>query len=248
MVNLLFRRKSSGRKIGILYICTGKYNVFWNDFYKTSRRRFCLKSDLHYFVFTENAIDTLGDGGVHQIHQPRLGWPYDTLKRFHIFLDHRSAIEEMNYLYFFNANMVFRRRVTEEEILPDAGGSGLVSVMHPYFYDHNLLAPFEDNRASTAFVDANKRLDYFQGCLSGGRTREYLLMATEIKRLVDLDLEKGIIGKWWDESYMNRYFQAHPPRALSPAYAYPEGAKLPFQKKIVQLDKAKSGGHDFLRS
>jgi len=50
-------------------------------------------------------------------------------------------------------------------------------------------------------------MPYFQGCLSGGAASSYLKMAEEIKKMVDADLEKNINGKWWDESYMNKYFQ-----------------------------------------
>lgn len=90
-------------------------------------------------------------------------------------------------------------------------------------------------------------MNYFQGCLSGGGTKEYLTMSEDIKGMIDLDLSKNIIGKWHDESYMNKYFQAHPPQILSPSYAYPESSKFPFSPKIIQLDKGKAGGHEFLR-
>jgi len=36
-------------------------------------------------------------------------------------------------------------------------------------------------------------------------------------------------------------------RILSPAYGFGEGWPLPFEPKIIVLDKAKFGGHHFLR-
>ncbi len=241
------KKNDSLPKIGVLYVCTGKYHVFWNNFYKTANRYFCRKSEVHYFVFTEFPIKTFGNDKVHHILQPKLGWPYDTLKRFHLFLEQQEVLKTMDHLFFFNANMIFKQNVSESEILPSANSNGLVSVLHPYYYDHQFVAPFEENPNSVAYVNAKKHMNYFQGCLSGGRTKEYLRMSAEIKGMVDIDLSKNIIGKWHDESYMNKFFQAHPPQALSPAYAYPESTKFPFTPKIVQLDKGKKGGHDFLR-
>jgi hypothetical protein len=235
-------------KIGVLYICTGKYNIFWDDFYKSANKYFCKKSEVHYFVFTEYPIKTFGNNKIHHILQQKLGWPFDTLKRFHLFLEQSESLEKMDYLFFFNANMIFKKNISEREILPSQNSDGLISVLHPYFYDHQCIAPFEDNSASFAYVKASKEMNYFQGCLSGGRTKEYLKMAKEIKDMVESDLAKNIIGKWWDESYMNKYFQVHPPQILSPSYAYPESTKFPFSPKIIQLDKGKLGGHTFLRN
>src|SRR4051812_47713845 len=99
------------RKIGVLYICTGKYHIFWDRFYPTADKYFCKNSEVHYFVFTDHPVNTYGNSHVHHISQPRLGWPYDTLKRFHLFLGQREQLEKMDYLFFFNANMVFQKPV-----------------------------------------------------------------------------------------------------------------------------------------
>lgn len=247
LFKLLNRKKESFGKIGILYICTGKYHIFWDEFYKSANKYFCKNSEVHYYVFTEHPINTFGNEKVHHIVQPKLGWPYDTLKRFHLFLEQRPSLEQMDYLYFFNANMVFKKKIKEEEILPDDKGNGLVSVLHSAFYDHKWTPPFEDNQESEAFVETNMDLNYFQGCLSGGRTNDYLRMAEEIKIMVEKDLKKDIIGKWWDESYMNKYFILHPPKPLPPSYAYPQGGNLPMPVKIFMFEKQNFGGHDFLR-
>lgn len=86
-------------KIGVLYVCTGKYHIFWDNFYKSANKFFCKKSDVHYFVFTEHPIKIFGNNNVHHIVQPKLGWPYDTLKRFHLFLEQKESLEKMDYLF-----------------------------------------------------------------------------------------------------------------------------------------------------
>ena len=39
--------------IGMLYICTGKYTVFWPEFYETFNRNFLPGYKKEYFVFTD---------------------------------------------------------------------------------------------------------------------------------------------------------------------------------------------------
>ena len=52
------------------------------------------------------------------------------------------------------------------------------------------------------------------------------------------DYEKGVIAKWHDESHLNHYVWVHGNyKLLTPAYAYPENYKLPFEKKIITVDK-----------
>ena len=42
-------------KIAILYICTGKYNQFFNDFYSSCESKFLKgRADKEYFVFTDD--------------------------------------------------------------------------------------------------------------------------------------------------------------------------------------------------
>ena len=42
-------------RIGILYICTGKYDIFWKDFYLSAERYFMQDQSfiIEYYVFTD---------------------------------------------------------------------------------------------------------------------------------------------------------------------------------------------------
>lgn len=51
-------------KIAILYICTGKYNVFFRDFYSSSEKYFLPNCEKTYFVFSDNQEAILSMGGV----------------------------------------------------------------------------------------------------------------------------------------------------------------------------------------
>lgn len=106
-------------KVGMLYICTGKYTVFWPEFYRTFNEKFLPNCEKEYFVFTDApAIEYEDAPGVHRIYQEPYPWPYSTLKRFSIFLTQETVLSKMDYLFFFNANLTCTQTITEEEFLP----------------------------------------------------------------------------------------------------------------------------------
>lgn len=87
--------------IGMLYICTGKYTVFWPEFYETFSRNFLPGCKKEYFIFTDApSIAHEDDPAVHRIDQPAYDWPLSTMKRFAIFLTQEKALEQLDYLFF----------------------------------------------------------------------------------------------------------------------------------------------------
>lgn len=236
-------------KVGVLYIATGKYTIFWSSFYESSKNHF-LKTDydIHYFVFTDGDIKDANDSRVHVIHQEALPWPLTTLYRFKIFQQARRALQEMDYLYFFNANMLFLEPVGEE-ILPGKDHD-LVFVQHPLMSRKTVSEfSYERNPESLAYIPLGAGKTYFMGGLNGGRSRAYLEMIDELERRITVDETKNIIAIWHDESHLNRYALDHADRikVLDPSYGYAEGRDLPFKKRILIRDKKYHGGDKFLR-
>ncbi|MBN7805991.1 hypothetical protein JZX86_11500 [Agrobacterium rosae] len=237
-------------KVGILYICTGKYELFWRGFYESCEKFFLDNGyETHYFVFTDaKSIENGNNPRVHLVHQQPLAWPFTTLHRFQIFQAARPDLETMDFLYFFNANMLFLEPVSEE-ILPDQDHD-LVFVQHPLMSRKSLAEfTYERNPKSLAYIASGEGLTYFMGGLNGGRTWAYLEMVDELQRRIAADEENGIIAIWHDESHLNRYALDHPDRVkiLDPSYGYAEGRDLPFKKRILIRDKKYHGGDKFLR-
>lgn len=119
-------------RIGILYICTGKYDIFWKDFYLSAERYFMQDQSfiIEYYVFTDSPklYDEENNKHIHRIKQKNLGWPDNTLKRFHIFLRIKEQLErETDYLFFFNANLLFTSPIGKE-ILPPSDSNGLLGI------------------------------------------------------------------------------------------------------------------------
>ena len=232
-------------KVGILYICTGKYTVFWPDFYRTFREKFLPESDKTFFVFTD-APSIEGDGApdVRRIYQKALDWPYSSLLRFKMFAGQAAALEKMDYLFFANANLVCRETVTEAEFLPRPGrGERLLVVQQPGFWDKKpIFYTYDRNPKCRAYIPYNCGRDYVSGGLNGGTAAAFLAMSRELDRRTDADLADGQMALWHDESHLNRYIAEQDPasyRLLTPAYWYPEGWDMPFAQKIVVRDKSK---------
>ncbi len=228
-------------RIAILYICTGRYNKFWEGFYKSSEEYF-LRDIAHkeYFVFTDD-MNLCNDENVHLYYRECQGFPYDSLFRFDLFLSVEQEIEKFDFIYFFNANMEFVKYV-DESFLPTEEDGYLAAVLHPlvlkrpyYFY------PYERNRKSTAYIPLvrNHEYKYYMGSLNGGRAREYLDLVKTCSINTKDDYEKKIIAMVHDESHLNKYLYNHKCKSLLPKYAYPEGKYMDYEPIILIRDKVK---------
>lgn len=227
-------------KVAILYICIGKYNIFWEDFYNSFKKHFLLNSDVHYFVFTDDDQLIYKDNpDVHVYHQDDLGWPGNTLYRFSMFLTIKEELKKYDYIYFMNANYICMQDISEEEFLPN--GNQLVVTLHPGYYDTPVeYLPYCEDRKSTAFISKYdfRAKHYFCGGLSGGSSKKYLKMIEKLNRQIRKDDLGGVIATWHDESHLNKYMlKQRNYKILSPAYAYAEELDIPFEKKMFLINK-----------
>ena len=73
-------------RIAILYICTGKYDIFGQDFYNSSEDFFLKEYEKTYYVFTD-ALSIYNEDNqfVKKVYQENLGWPENTLFRYKMF-------------------------------------------------------------------------------------------------------------------------------------------------------------------
>ena len=175
--------------VAILYICTGDYIVFWDDFFESFEQVFLPDFEKEYFVFTD-AEKVYGEDNddVHKIYQKNLGWPDNTLRRFDIFLKIKDTILKYDFAYFINANMRCVKEVKEEDFLPLATHENLAMVKHAGYYDKEVdKYPYEQNRDSLAYVSFDEGQYYVMGSLNGGRAANYMKMAEELSVNVEND-------------------------------------------------------------
>lgn len=233
-------------KIAILYICTGRYAQFFDGFYESAEKFLLPGMEKRYFVFTDQEQLTTAENVELQI-RPCRGFPEDSLFRFDRFLEIKDKLKDYDYTFFFNANMRFVAPVGEE-LLEER----LTAVLHPGYYDKPTWRyPYERNKQSKAYIPAHEgNYNYYMGSLNGGRTADYLALAETCSRHIHEDWDKGIVACYHDESHLNHYLREHNCKPLSPAYAYIEGKDLPFEPKILLIDKTRldpyfNKGRDF---
>lgn len=232
-------------KIAVLYICTGRYTIFWKDFFPSAERYFLPGHEKEYFVFTDGEIDHRDHPRVKVVHQENLGWPHMAVKRYHLFTRIKEQLRAYDLAYFCNANLLFVD-VVDDAILPER--DEVVVTQHPGFFDKPAREfTYERDPRSTAYVPEGEGRHYIGSGFNGARVSRYLEIIDTIRDRTDRDLAHDLIAVWHDESHLNRYIIDHPCKLISPSYLYPEGWKIPFPPKILVRDKSLLGGHDYLR-
>lgn len=134
------------KKIAILYIATGRYIVFWDQFYPAMEKYFLPNHQKTYFLFTNHA-DLDVPENVIKVNIKHQKWPYATMNRYHFFLSVAEQLKKFDYIYFLNGNLIPVTEITEE-IFPSKE-QGVMVTIHPGFlrtlpdkatYDRNPLS------------------------------------------------------------------------------------------------------------
>lgn len=225
-------------KVAILYICTGKYKVFWNEFYQSCEQYFLKDiAQVEYFVWTDDLHFIPPKDNIHQIYQASESWPFATLKRFEYFLSQKERLQKFDFVFFMNANLLFVAPVGLE-FLPLE--QDLMVVNHPGFYDKDpAIFTYERNPSSTACIMVGEGDYYVAGGLNGGKRAAFLAMCETLANNIQRDQDNNVMAIWHDESHLNRYIATYSQyKLLDPSYLYPEGWQLPFEAKIIVREKS----------
>ncbi len=238
------------KKIAMLYICTGKYEIFWDKFYETCQKHFYPDAEKEYFVFTDSErVLRCKLAGVHTYYQAKSGWPYDTLLRYQWFCTVQDALAPFDYCYYVNANSEFLRDVTEAQIPYPTESEPLVLSLHPRYYhdlDGSECSP-ERRAESRAYVAPGTPCRAHCGAFWGGTRDAVLEMCRTLRDRTAEDLADGVIAVWHDQSHLIKYATEVPHQNIAEflvsyeEYADPEKCLLMFPAK------AKYGGNDKLR-
>lgn len=242
------------KKIAILYIGTGHYTVFWDEFYQSCEKNLLKNCKKHYFFFTDSK-EFKSNEKITIVPQENLGWPLITALRYKILNKIKTQLKNYDYVFFFNGNMEVIREIREKELLPTREEGYIVAPLHSgnKRIKSNYEFEYERNPKSTSYIPYGEGEYYFHAGLLGGRTQEFLEMLDVCEKMMDEDLKNNLIPKFHDESVFNKYVLTRPHKILSNNYIHPTHGK-PFLKlnpnvKIIQRDKSKFkyGGHAYLR-
>lgn len=227
------------KSIGILYICTGPYTLFWKDFYESFEKNFLPDIQKKYYVFTDaDNIYAEESEYVRIVKIEPQPWPLITLFRFSTFLKVEDEIKQCDYLMFSNANMICEDIITPEEFLPR--DNEILSVtFHPGYYGKSKINfPYERRKKSKAYIPWNCGKEYVIGAMFCGWSDAFIKMSKTLKYNIEEDLKKNLIAKWHDESQLNRYIVNRSDiRVLDPMYCYPVGMDVDYPRKISAVSK-----------
>lgn len=229
-------------KIALLYICTGRYNQFFDGFYTTSKENFLPNAVKEYFVWTDDEHLADSRENVHVYHKECAGFPADSLFRFEMFLQAEEELKNFDYIYFLNAN-AFVKKTVGEDVLPDATGLAMGIWPGKNLHRHPMFFPYERNKKSLAYIAPwGKNYKYFMGGFNGGTPDAYLAMIRILCKNIRNDYNRGIIACVHDESHINRYLRDHACKVIGSLYTTPEEytyGKLDYQPCIIFRDKVK---------
>ena len=242
------------KKVAILYIGTGRYTIFWDEFYRSCEKNLLKDFEKHYFFFTDSTEFESNDK-VTIVPQENLGWPLITALRYKILNKIKNELDGYDYAFFFNGNMEVIREVKEEDLIPTEEEGYIVAPLHSgnKRMKSNFEFDYERNPDSASYIPYGEGKYYFHAGLIGGRVKEFKEMLDTCEEMMDEDLKHNFIPKFHDESVFNKYVLNRPYKILSNYYIHPTHGK-PFVKlnpkvKIIQRDKSKFkyGGHAYIR-
>ena len=214
-------------KIGMIVIAIGEDKDRAMSLIATARRLFLKGHDVQFFVFSNQYVPKNDDMTWVKIKHKEPHLPF--FEKPHCICNHQNLFVKMDYLFMCDANMLFVDKVGDE-ILPKEPPF-LVGVEYP-----NLDAqhPMTNKKKS----DTNKSDLHYTEAFIGGKKNSFLQMAKTIKEHIDSDLGGEDMDVQDIETYINAYYTEHHPKLLHPGYCFPGLSKLPFQKKIVTMNKS----------
>lgn len=228
---------SNKPKIGVLYICTGKYSAFWDDFYSSTKSKLFNDSELMFYVFTDDeSILKSEHNDVTTVYCQSEAWPFPTLMRYRTFLSIEHKYQDVEYLLFCNANLRVTSPVQFDEVF---GVQDLFATIHPGYEGKNASTfPYEKNIKSRAHTD-KRALEYVCGGFNGGRRDPFLSMCYILNGRIQKDFSENIIAIWHDETHFNRYYAENREKfnLISADFCFPEGWDLERKSKITILTK-----------
>lgn len=232
--------------IGIYSIFIGKYICLYENFIKNMEKYFLPQYEKVYFIVTDDLKLNKYVKNTYISYQNYIGWPYETLYRFHYFLKFDINNIKTDYIYFFNSNARCVKRINED-ILPE---KDYVFSIHDCQGLSGYDATFEKNITnSTAYVPfvQGKKYTYIGGRLFGATSNKFIELCEILKNNITKDEKNNIIAEWHDESHINNYYNCylndydkHNSKLLPREYHVPEERiHLNKDPKIIYLYKNK---------
>jgi len=232
-------------KIAVTFWGTQKYIEFLPEWYERLEKYFVPDLEKTYFIFTDGDLNDAPDNIV-KMDIPHYGFPTTYHKTFEEMLKLKDKVVDFDWLVSVDADLYVWDTVKYSDFFDDT--KKYFGVHHPChflnFPPHNQYpGSFDINPLSNACI-SEEIMDmsiYYQGCLWGGKVPEIFDMMKQIDEWTKQDLDKNIQARYYEESYMNRWFLSNKEEVhtLPSSFAYPQlfESYCNFDKKMVHLAK-----------
>lgn len=236
-------------RIGIVYLAIGIYEEFWKDFYPSCECFFCPEAEKGYEVFTDSVnipamelenvtCHPATNGGFIRNASAKSAFVCSIAERLYKCYD---------YVFYLNANYKFVAPVRMEEVLPEEGNDGLTVLSFDLYRNRPAdKHPYDRNPDCHAYIPFGQGKKYYQSGFYGGETEAFIRLSEWCRDCTEADLNRKIIAKWHDESYVNRYLLDLHPRIVNETYGYAD--YMPYRPyKAILLNKERYLGAEFLK-
>lgn len=200
------------KKIALLTIATGKYDMFIKPLFDSMKQHFFKNEDVTLFVFSDKKINISDVVVIEEEHRP---WPYPTLMRYHMFKRAWDKLSEFEYIFYVDADTKFVSDIGDDIL------GKYVATRHCGYYKGG--GEFENKKNSCLYLEDDKYKHYYGGGFLGGSKEGFKELTDWCATKIDIDMMNGLIPRHNDETAINTFFALNEPdKILSPSYHYPE--------------------------
>jgi hypothetical protein len=229
------------KKIAVVSIFIGDYDLLWKEFIESALVNFLPDSNKDFFIFTDSEdIINYKNSMIHPIKVSNEGWVLNTTRRFDFILSISDVLKIYDFCFFYQSNSLFLSKIFVEEILQDnlitVFKHPILNAMHPY------SRTYERRKFSSAYVKYGDEPDfYYQACAFGGPSELFINLSYLSNILLIQDRTKSIMATWHDESYFNKVLIEYKIniKISSSKYIYPENLVPIKDIKVLMRDKNK---------
>lgn len=200
------------KKIGIVILATNSYFVLGIRFIKKFMYHYSGESNIKFYFFSdEDPSNYISDNiDITFINESHKDWVSATNSKFKNILNIKEQLRnEVDYVYYFDADTNISRQFTEEWFLGDLVGG-------EHYGNKSFLSNgqgFDRNPIGNSYVpmDSNLPYTYHYGAFFGGLTENTIDFCNILREYQIEDQAKGYEPPVNDESYINKYFHYNPP-------------------------------------
>lgn len=231
--------------VGVVTIATGQYhNIFIPELKKSVDKHFVFPAThVNFYCFSDTKKYLRG---VRYFESPFLGWPFDTLMRYQLFLNKIDLLMKNDVIIYVDADTKFIKNINSDLLKKN-----LFALPHIGFFSYQ--GTFEIDPSEISYVSPEDRKNYVHGCFWGGQNIEFKKMIITLALQTSYDLTRSKIPVWHDESYLNKYLSKKDYFLLPKSFSKIEGesnslATLVHLNKNNQIVRSADKTNNFINS